>query len=85
MTWVIGGSTIFGYGVLISDVCVSWELGYQFDCLQKIYPLSNSIMGGFAGSVKIGFQLLQDLRDFLGLTDEEEKEYGWIICSKDII
>ena len=78
MTWVIGGSTIFGYGVMISDVCVSWgKGGYAQDCLQKVYPLGNYIFGGFAGSVKLGFIMLQDLRNFLKLPEEETKDTGW--------
>lgn len=77
MTWVIGASTLFGYGFMISDVCVSWRDGYREDCLQKIYPLGNCIFGGFAGSVELGFLLLQDLRNFLKLPEEEAKNCGW--------
>lgn len=80
MTWVIGASTVFGYGVIISDVCVSWkkpdETYYTRDCLQKIYPVGPSILAGFSGSVKIGFALTQNLRDFLQLP-EDAKDSGW--------
>jgi len=77
MTWVIGGFTIFGYGVMISDICVTWkDGGYKKDCLQKIYPLGNYIFRGFAGSVELGFMMLQDLRNFLKLPEEEAKDSG---------
>lgn len=60
MTWVLGASSLFGYGVMLSDVQVS--VGEKrFDILQKAYPLSNYILGGFAGSVQIGFMFLQSL------------------------
>jgi len=77
MTWVIGGSTVFGYGVMISDICVSFEQGPSKDCLQKIYPVGNHIIGGFAGSIQLGFAMLQDLRSFLHLPEKEEKENAW--------
>lgn len=78
MSWVIGGGTLLGYGVMISDVRVSWlGNGYIQDCLQKIYPLSNSLFCGFCGSVKLGFLLLEDLRGFLNLSDEEVRGAAW--------
>ena len=74
MTWVIGGSTLFGYGFALSDICVSWGEDRQLDCLQKIYPVSKFIAAGFSGSVKLGFMLLEDLRRFLILP---EKDTAW--------
>jgi hypothetical protein len=61
MTWVIGASSIFGAGVLISDVCVTFAHGERRDILQKAYPLGPDIAGGFSGSVLIGFRLLTNL------------------------
>jgi len=78
MSWVIGGGTLLGYGVMVSDVRVSWlGNGYIQDCLQKIYPLSNSIFCGFSGSVKLSFLLLEDLRGFLNLSAEEVRSAVW--------
>lgn len=77
MTWIIGGSTMFGYGVMISDICVSFGQGNSKDCLQKIYPVGNHILGGFAGSVELGFMMLQNLRDFLKLPEKEQEECAW--------
>ena len=75
MTWVIGGITPFGYGVGISDIRVSWNTGYFKDCLQKVYPVGNFIIAGFAGSVDLGFKLIDDLRQFLFLDEPNE---AWI-------
>ncbi|MCX5681960.1 MAG: hypothetical protein NT079_06825 [Candidatus Omnitrophica bacterium] len=77
MTWVIGGATPFNYGVIIPDIKVTFSNGAPRDCLQKVYPVGNYILGGFAGSVKIGFMMLQDLRDFLKLDDGESENKAW--------
>jgi hypothetical protein len=61
MTWVIGASSFLGYGAMISDIRVSLGDGSERDMLQKAYGLGPFIVGGFAGSVKIGFQLLESL------------------------
>jgi hypothetical protein len=66
MTRVIVASTLFGYGVVLSDVCVTCrESGRRMDCLQKAFPLGKYIIGGFAGDVEVGFILLDSLRRFL--------------------
>jgi len=75
MTWVIGGITSFGYGVGISDIRVSWSTGYLKDCLQKVYPVGNFIIAGFAGSVLLGFKMINDLKQFLILDKPNE---AWI-------
>jgi hypothetical protein len=82
MTWVIAASSILGYGVIISDVCVTFKNddGTQEtkDCLQKIHWIAPSIIAGFAGSVKIGFELLEDLAGFLYIPQEEQGNGSWI-------
>src|SRR2546425_4363490 len=76
MTWIIGIAPPFGYSILVSDICVTFadsqgKRTYQ-DCLQKLYPLGHFILGGFAGSVKIGFRLLGRLQlDLSQLGDDE--------------
>ena len=67
MTWVIGSSQFWGhYGIVISDIQVS--IGdKRFDILRKAYPVGPSMVGGFAGSVYIGFQLLQSVSEFMQL------------------
>lgn len=61
MTWVVGASTIWGYGALYSDVQVTLRDGSTRDVLRKAYPVANAIAAGFAGSVRIGFSLIQSL------------------------
>jgi hypothetical protein len=62
MTWIVGTPLPFGYSVLVSDICVTFNdiSGQQkyIDCLQKIYPIGRFVIGGFSGSVEIGFRML---------------------------
>jgi len=79
MTWIIGGTTLFGYGVCISDVRVTFKKAngnfFHKDCLQKIYPVGNSLVAGFAGSVQIGFSLIEDIQRFLS---PNSPDMSWI-------
>lgn len=77
MTWVIGGSTVFGYGALISDIRVTFSDGSEADLIQKAYPISNFVAAGFAGSVQMGFLLLNDLSEFTKLAPEALKTHAW--------
>ncbi|WP_348696619.1 hypothetical protein [Duganella fentianensis] len=67
MTWIVGAASLFGYGTLISDVQMTWKDGRQADILQKAYPLGRFIVGGFSGSVYIGFRLMDSFRKMLEL------------------
>jgi ATP-dependent protease HslVU (ClpYQ) peptidase subunit len=70
MTRIVGAAAALGYAVGISDVRVTFADGLERDCLQKIYPISRFIAAGFAGSVRIGFTMLQALAEHLrDLTD----------------
>lgn len=65
MTWVIGASTIFGYGIVISDIRVTCQLtGKTMDVLQKAYPMGKWMVAGLAGDVSIGLTLLRSLQLF---------------------
>ena len=77
MTWIIGGSTIFGYGALISDVQVTFANGRTTDLVQKAYLISNFLAAGFAGSVRIGFMLLDSLAKFTHMSPEALKTHAW--------
>jgi hypothetical protein len=77
MTWVCAASTIYGYGALYSDVQVTFPDGRTADLVQKAYPLSNFIAAGFAGSVRIGFMLLQSLGDALSLPSKALETHAW--------
>jgi len=65
MTWIIGAAAALGYAVGISDVRVTFHDGSERDCLQKIYPISRFIAAGFAGSVRIGFSMMNTLTHHL--------------------
>jgi hypothetical protein len=45
MTWVIGASSIFDYGAMMSDVRVTFRDGRERDLVQKAYAV------GFAAAV----------------------------------
>ena len=70
MTWVLGSGTLFGYGALIADVRVSWPGGQVADILQKIHGVAPNMMAGFAGSVRLGFSLVNDMRGCFARTDD---------------
>lgn len=78
MTWIVGIAPPFGYSILVSDVCVTFNArgksSRYVDCLQKIYPIGPSMLGGFSGSVKIGFRLLSALHHQLLPFSKKE---GW--------
>lgn len=62
MTWVIGCPTFLGYGFLVSDVRVSFGEKPSPVSIQKIYPVSNNLIAGFAGSVEFGFLVIAALQ-----------------------
>jgi hypothetical protein len=61
MTWIVGTVPPFGYSILVSDIHVSWTDGTERDCLQKIHMVGDDLICGFAGSVRVGFVLLDAL------------------------
>jgi hypothetical protein len=71
MTWVIGASSILGYGVMLSDVRVTFSNGRTADLLRKAFPVGPYIVAGFAGSVYIGYRLLSSLSAFLTIPNQE--------------
>ena len=69
MTWIVGTTGIFGYGIGLSDIRVTLGDGSERDCLQKIYKVGNFIAAGFAGSVAIGFAMVDRLTELLASDD----------------
>jgi len=65
MTWIVGTTSVFGHAILAADVCVTFAVpnGQRtyLDCLQKIHPLGRFVVGGFAGSVRTGFAIIETL------------------------
>jgi hypothetical protein len=83
MTWVIGAASLFGYGVMLSDVRVTFTDGTTADILRKAQPVGPYIVAGFAGSVYIGYRLLQSLHDFLFIppvpqADQQAWQPEWV-------
>jgi hypothetical protein len=70
MTWVVGTPTMFGYGFGVSDIRVTLGDDSEVDCLQKIYAVGRYLTAGFAGSVRIGFAMIDELRMRAHLSDE---------------
>ena len=77
MTWIIGASSIFGYGAMMSDVRVTFGDGRQADLVQKAYGLGPYIVGGFAGSINIGFQMLESLSKSLVVPPNAPQPGAW--------
>ncbi|MCX6553925.1 MAG: hypothetical protein NTZ12_02745 [Candidatus Aminicenantes bacterium] len=72
MAWVISANTMFGYGIIISDICVTSPTKATADIIQKVYPVCNNIGAGFAGNVFLGFKLIEDLNKFLFLKNRNK-------------
>jgi hypothetical protein len=70
MTWIVGRALPWGYAAALSDIRVTFTLAdrskIEVDCLQKIYEVGPFIALGFAGSVRIGFRMVERLRQQLG-------------------
>ena len=62
MTWILGSAVAFGYGALVADVRAVWPNGDHLDVLQKVYPVGQWMMAGFAGSVEFGFSCIDDMQ-----------------------
>src|SRR5688500_4344304 len=66
MTWVIGACPILGaYAITVSDIQITLGDGRTFDLVRKAYPVGPNLVGGFAGSAYIGFELLRSVAGFL--------------------
>src|ERR1700738_527296 len=75
MTWVVGTAPIWGWAVGLSDIRVTFSDGSELDCLRKIYPVGRFLAAGFAGSVAIGFAMIQRLSELLYQPNEN---VAWI-------
>jgi len=75
VTWILGSPIIFGYGFAVSDLRVTLATGQERDCLQKVYPVGQFIAAGFAGSVRIGFAMLETRSHLLNAP--QAKDCAW--------
>jgi hypothetical protein len=69
MTWIVGTPLMFGYGFAVSDIRVTWGTEWH-DCLQKIHTVGRHVALGFAGSVEIGFAMIETMKTLLDHPDE---------------
>ena len=78
MTWVVGMPTVFGNCIGLADIqaTITFPDGRKeyHDCVRKIYAVGNCMAAGFSGSIKIGFDLIDDLQQMLAT---EKKEVKW--------
>ena len=78
MTWICAVSSVTGGCALYSDIQATFSNGSTKDLVQKAFPFTNSMAAGFAGSVRIGFDLLDSLATFLKLPpDADAEQVGW--------
>jgi hypothetical protein len=70
MTWVVGMTAPFGYAGGISDIRVTLANGEEHDCLQKIYRIGRFLALSFAGSVAIGFDMINRFTELLHTSDD---------------
>jgi hypothetical protein len=77
LTWVFGTATeFFGTAICVADIQVTIGEGEEremIDCLQKVYPLEQNVVAGFAGNVQVGFSMLAALQE---VVREVVGEYG---------
>ena len=69
MTWIVGVPVPFGYSIGCADIRVTFRDGIEKDCLQKIYQVGPVVCAAFAGSVRIGFELLSRITHLLREND----------------
>ena len=78
MTWVIGAAPLLGaYAAVVSDTRVTFGDGSSADLVRKVYPIGPFLVGGFAGSVQIGFDLLASIAEYLHIPPEESAGVAW--------
>jgi len=53
------------YAITVSDIQITLADGRTFDLVRKAYPVGPNIVGGFAGSAYLGFELLRSVAGFL--------------------
>lgn len=58
VTWVVGTGARFGSVLMAGDVRITLPGGREVDCLQKVFVLGSAVIGGFAGSVTVGLDVL---------------------------
>lgn len=70
MTWIIGRAGPFGHAIGLSDIRVTLVNGRELDCLQKVHLIGPHLVLGFAGSVRIGLDIVTQLSKVLFSPDK---------------
>src|ERR1051325_5703823 len=73
MTWVIGASSEPPIALLLADVRMMIDHRVPADVLQKVHQINPSIVVGFAGDVRAGFRLVQQLKWWIGHLGQKER------------
>ncbi len=88
MTWVAGITSI-GYALAFGDVRISKNTGKGRDVpvngfgVRKLHQIAPTMIAGFSGNIERGFQLIEDMRDFVHdsqdvLPEPEDALSEWI-------
>jgi hypothetical protein len=71
---------------MISDVRVSFTDQTQSDMLRKVYPIGPWMLAGFAGSVRIGMTLIDNLQCSLSATVPQNPPKGYnFVFNPDVV
>jgi hypothetical protein len=71
MTWAIGACNVLGgHAAMVSDIQVTLKNKRTVDLVRKAYPVGRHLVGAFAGSVEIGFRLIDSISDFVSVPPE---------------
>lgn len=62
--------TLFGLAVAMSDVRATFPDGSGRDCVQKIYRVGPDLALGFAGSISVGFRMVEQLTQLSACPDD---------------
>lgn len=66
MTWIVGSADHPTGAVLIGDIRVTFkDRNGAHDGVRKIHQVAPNIVCGFAGSVKVGFEMVDSLRQYI--------------------
>ena len=82
MTWVIGRAGPFGYAVGLSDIRVTLQDGTEENCLQKIYDIGPNLALGFAGSVIIGFAIVEQLKATINIKESNTELDPLVVANR---
>jgi hypothetical protein len=63
---------------MLSDIQVTLSDGRRIDVLRKTYPVGPFIAMGFAGSVRLGFELVESMARHLRVPQDAPRNVAWV-------